>query len=800
MLARWMAMAFALTACGLGPPAGKEESCSDEALLREAGVITDGAGLIRFLRERSGATPEEVRALIRQLGDDEFAKREQASRRLVALGPVALPELRENLRNADLETALRAKRCVAQLEAASRRGLPLACVRLLSGTRHPGAVESLLRYLPFAADPAVEEEVYYGLDALAVQGGLPHPALATALTDRFAATRAVAACILGRVGGRPQQAAVRKLLADDSPLVRLRASQGLLAAGDGAGLPVLVRLLGEGPLELAWQAEELLRWVAGDRSPEHVLGSGRQPERGRCVAAWQAWWRAGGRRADLTKIYSGPRRPTLLLLCECFFEGGRVKGRVWLCGCDGKPRWHLDTPTEPNDARLLSGGRLLLATSPSLVSTVGLDGKERRDYRPVGTVTERELGGRVLWEYRAAGVVTACLRLPNGNTLVLDGRAAEVTPGGKLRQPLLPEAPAPLRGGVISGVAHVFGTLDEADRLKEGARLRRLVAFDTASGRPVHTVTPDAPVQVPYAVEGLSGQTYLIATYTAGGRLLQVGPTGKTLWDCSVASPNHAVRPRGPNTFAACGGAGRRGRVVEVTPAGETVWEVFTRGCPTRVRPCFGLVRFGFDRPRPRGLDLARSIPYRLSGLQSKDAYTRLRSAEALRDLGALAGEAVPGLIEALDDPDQAVREAAEQALCYVGRAALPALLGATTDRRPRVRAASVGSLWKYVEEGRPVRAAVFRALRDEDVEVRRQAVLVLPRLGSRAKAAVPALIALLEEPRSPAVLRMECVEALGHLGTAAGAALPALQRARKDPSQGVRWEVDKALDKVRGW
>src|SRR3954465_10334593 len=71
----------------------------DEAMLRRAGVVTTDDGLLAFLRMRSGADADlkDIDKLIRQLGSKEFPEREEATRRLSALGPAALKELRRHL-------------------------------------------------------------------------------------------------------------------------------------------------------------------------------------------------------------------------------------------------------------------------------------------------------------------------------------------------------------------------------------------------------------------------------------------------------------------------------------------------------------------------------------------------------------------------------------------------------------------------------------------------------------------------------------------------------------------------------
>ena len=74
-----------------------------------AGLIAGNAGLIPAAEEGPAAvSAETIREWVIQLGADQFAQREAASRRLAAAGPSALPALAEAARGGDLEVASRA--------------------------------------------------------------------------------------------------------------------------------------------------------------------------------------------------------------------------------------------------------------------------------------------------------------------------------------------------------------------------------------------------------------------------------------------------------------------------------------------------------------------------------------------------------------------------------------------------------------------------------------------------------------------------------------------------------------------
>src|SRR5258708_4239547 len=64
---------------------------ADADLLRGVNLPVDGAGLVEFFQKRTLRDGDKVRIqkLIRQLGDEEFDRRETASRELINLGPLA---------------------------------------------------------------------------------------------------------------------------------------------------------------------------------------------------------------------------------------------------------------------------------------------------------------------------------------------------------------------------------------------------------------------------------------------------------------------------------------------------------------------------------------------------------------------------------------------------------------------------------------------------------------------------------------------------------------------------------------
>jgi HEAT repeat protein len=570
MQPRHLSPIFLLALLGLPGllPAAEPAAGSDEKLLRDAGVNTDAAALAAFLRERlgDGNDVQRLDQLIRQLGSDDFDEREQAGRRLVGVGAAALPRLRQALKDSDPEIRARAHDCIAQTErGVSSLALPLAAARRLVALRPERAVADLLVVLPAVTDDTLAETICFGLADLAVRDGKVDPALVAALADTAPARRALAACLVGRSGSPAQRGAVRKLLDDPEPLVRLRAAQGLLAAGDKTGLPALAKLLTDAETTLAWQAEELLHWAAGDEAPELTVGAGTAPAGRKCRAAWEAWWQAEGSGLDLARVAKAPRRPGLLLLAVRDNERDRELGRVYLAGCDGRPRWELRKLELPlAGVHLLPGGRLLAV--------------EGTDW-----ARERDLAGKVVWEAQPEhGNLVWCRRLPGGNTLLVSDRQFLIVKpdGGAVQKHTVSDF---RMRGVASWDRGSFACVDTDGVLRS---VNTEANQDTRIGR------LDVPAQYWLSwAEPLAGGGYLVGGQRLG-KVFEADAAGKIVRRWDVPSARHAVRLPDGHTLL----AGPRS-LVEVDGKDREVWSLEPRGEIECVGVCLGLVRLGFDRP-----------------------------------------------------------------------------------------------------------------------------------------------------------------------------------------------------------
>jgi hypothetical protein len=533
------------------PPLTEEaERAADERMLRAAGVGTDNAALLAFFRERTLGEAERTRMIlaVRQLGDDDFHVREQATADLRAAGRAVLPLLRPALRDSDPEVVFRARRCLGDLEHAPDLSLLTCAARVLAVRRPRQTAEALLAYLPMAEDDYLREAILQTLTVVGLREGSPEPLILAAARDAQPARRAAAAHVLTRAASIDHEE-IRRLLDDADAQVRWHTAAGLIRARDKAGVPALMRLLTDGPRETAWQAEDLLCRIAGERAPPASLGAGDDETRKTCREVWETWWQANGAGIDISRLDLAETTLGLTVICDCDVEGQFRIGRVWECGPDGKARWQIDQVKNPADVQLLPGGRLLVAECQGFVTT------------------ERDRQGKVLWSQTVDNYPVSCQRLANGNTFIATySQLSEVTRDGKVlyayKRPGSIYCAQKLRNGNIL-YAHAGGQIIELDTAGKEVRalaLRGLAAWAS--------------------IEVLPNGRYLVSQYSLN-RVIEVDPNGKVYWECSAQTPAWATRLRNGNTLIAC----TEGRcVVEIDRSGKEVWKQTTAGRPFRVR------------------------------------------------------------------------------------------------------------------------------------------------------------------------------------------------------------------------
>jgi hypothetical protein len=496
------------------------ELVNAEKVLKEAGIATDGPGLLDYFRKQTVTADQEkeLQAAVRRLGDNDFETREKATAQLKQAGRIALPFLNKAVKDPDVEVARRAAMLLEEIQLTPIGTYMTAACRLLIERRPAGATAVLLAYLPNAADETVEDAVFHALGELGLRDGKPDAAVTKALADPNPLRRAVAASVVGRCPNKDDRAPAVKLLADPDARVRYEAAGALMRSGDKAALPPLIALLTDAPLALAWQAEELLFRLAGDQPNPPSLGTGNEDERKKCREAWDKWWKANEAKVDLAKIKT--EEPLRGLTVTTEYDGDQG-GRVWEFGPDNKVRWEIKNLNGPNDVQLLPGGRVLIAE------------------RNGNVVTERDREGKVLWEYKVQNSAIAAQRLPNGNTLVCTfSELFEVSPDKKVVHQLMEQ----------NGLRHAI-------RIKNGN-----ILYVTAGGTVVELSPDFKQVRTITPAEHAGGAGYwasveplpngrLLVALGSSGKVVEIDGTGKILWQIDSPNAVFATRLRNGNTL-----------------------------------------------------------------------------------------------------------------------------------------------------------------------------------------------------------------------------------------------------------
>jgi HEAT repeat protein len=542
----------------------------------------DGPALLAAFSQRT--LPKEdlakVEDLIRQLGGDSFAKREQATTQLLLMGPKVIGLLREAVKSTDLEQSRRASACLKQiLLNEQKEKLPTAAPRLLAVRKPPAACEALLAYLPFTDDGNMKTEIGKALKTLAVFDGKPDPAVLTALKDSLAVRRTAAAeALIGATAAALPE--VRKLLTDADPQVRLHVAIALLYAQEKDAVPALIDLVAELPRDRVFEADDLLRRLAGDKAPA-MPKSDDIAARQKLRDAWLVWWKDNAANVNLAGLERATSVPGLIVVAETG-PNGRLNGgfggfggaggllplqalpakggmpgnpgngtdRLIALDRNGKAHWQIENLDYPIDFQILPRDRVLIA--------------EYYSFR----VTERDLSGKVLWELNnLPGQPMNVQRLANGNTFVATYGPPKGAGGCMLLE-------YDRDGKIVSQINNVGGApyVRAAYRMADGRMVCTLSTSSCVLLDATGKVTNQFPLQVMAGVNYFGNVDVTpkgTVVVTQNNAVIEFDTDGKAVWNASVLGANRATRLSNGNTFVSSSAATG---VVELDKTGKAVW------------------------------------------------------------------------------------------------------------------------------------------------------------------------------------------------------------------------------------
>ncbi len=507
--------------------------------------------LLDELRKRTVTEPvrQKCEDLIRRLGDGEFAVREKAQAEIKTMGAAIVPLLRQAVRDNDLEVRSRARACLNEMERDKSLPLSPITLRLIALRKPAGAAETLLAYLPYAADEPTLGEAQLALNAVVFKDGKPDPAVVRALTDALGVRRAAAAEALCLSGDREHLPVIRKLLHDTDPAVRLKTALALAGSRERDAVPTLIDLVGELTTAQSEPAEEYLHRLAGDRPPADLPVGDDATNRKKRRDAWADWWKAHGEHVRLVDRYPPAATEryhgyTLLVLANT--------GQVVELGPDRKVRWQLNGLLNPRDVQVIGPDRILVA--------------EYNGQR----VTERNRRGEILWQKHLPGTAPlAAQRLRNGHTFITgQNKLVEVDRAGR----------------EVFAINRPQNDVVMARRMRDGhiilVNTQRFVVRMDTTGKELKSFQ----VQMVWQHNGvnISPNGHVLVPAQWINRVTEYDADGKSVFDAAVMQPTAAARL--PNGNVLVTPQQWPSKVVELDRTGKQVSEFTTSTYVYRLR------------------------------------------------------------------------------------------------------------------------------------------------------------------------------------------------------------------------
>ncbi|MDF1664109.1 MAG: HEAT repeat domain-containing protein [Planctomycetota bacterium] len=194
------------------------------------------------------------------------------------------------------------------------------------------------------------------------------------------------------------------------------------------------------------------------------------------------------------------------------------------------------------------------------------------------------------------------------------------------------------------------------------------------------------------------------------------------------------------------------------------------------------------DGHSPAGL---RVLVLLLENEYDFEGEARIAAALALGAWGVGAEGAIPSLLDALEDHDWELQVAAAKTLGQLGplsKEVIPGLIRALDDDDTDVCRAAIEALGLFSEEHEEAFSALIRFLNQtEDWEAQRDIIRCLGKLGAKAKRAVPALTAQLQDDDCD--IQNAAAKALMLIGKPSRTAIPVLKQ-RLDDEDDETWRI----------
>lgn len=260
---------------------------ADFDTLEAAGFEPTTVGANEFLHGllANAERTAEIERLVGLLGHDNYATREEATRRLLVMYPIAQPRVQQTWRETrDAEVRWRAMR-VIRMGASSLEANLAAVLRIAVGRPDEFETSDLLGIEHLLHQRSVRFLARQAIEATATEADFDSLLRATRTDSEF--FRRVAAATLVKVAKPEQLSRTYELLQREDESLAQATAHALLNRGDAAALPVLVdQLESENPV-IREAAVILLRGATGQ---DFGFPTGEEnEEQADIVAAWREW-------------------------------------------------------------------------------------------------------------------------------------------------------------------------------------------------------------------------------------------------------------------------------------------------------------------------------------------------------------------------------------------------------------------------------------------------------------------------------------------------------------------------------
>ena len=506
-----------------------QQRARDQRVLVDSGIPPTPAGALAYLESLIpvGDPNAVIDALIVQLGDDEFERREQAASKLLSLPSLPRTKLETALQSDDAEIRWRSRMVLGRLGATGNRPV-FAALREVAAAPPSNTVDVLLR---LAALETLESQQLALQQTLFKVTNESHIAQLMAATQSGSShSRVAAAAALQRLSDMPGRDALVELLDSKHSRAALLAAKHLGNTGDRRALAALGKLLTSEDLVVASESANFISALVGRDFGYPPYGDAAM--RQKAAAEMQRWLAAEGANAPLTFPVAEPVIVRGDLAGNTLVATGTL-GHVVELDTKGNEVWRY--PIVAWGAEKLPNGNVLIASYQS------------------NQVLEVNKHGMIVWNRTGINAMRA-KPLADNHLLIADFGGSRVLELNEDHQDVWS----------VKTPENCF----DAERLPNGNTVfccPNLIREVDSEGQTVRDLAIEGRAN---SIQVLANGRWLVANF-GKGQVQEYDRDGKLVWTFAEPNPCDAFRLRNGKTLVA---TNRRG--IEIASDGKTVREI----------------------------------------------------------------------------------------------------------------------------------------------------------------------------------------------------------------------------------